>query len=201
MNLMEKATIIHFHRHRIRGFPGGSVGALGWRGEENQSRRFRVIAGAGDFSGRSILDLGCGHGDLVGYLSERFSGFAYVGIDMMAEFLEVALERHGQRPDTVFYRADFTRVELPRADYVFASGALGYRCDDPGFYREMIARMYAAAERALIFNMLDAEFFPEHELLTGHDRAEVVTFCHELSPRVELIRGYLEDDFTVCMYR
>ncbi len=201
MNLMEKAAIIHFHRHRIRGFPGGSVGALGWRGAASQSRRFQVIAGSADFSGRSIMDLGCGHGDLVGYLSERFSGFTYAGIDMMAEFLDVALERHGQRPDTVFYQADFTRVELPRADYVIASGALGYRSGDPGFYREMIARMYAAAKRALIFNMLDAEFFPEHELLTGHDREEIVAFCRELSPRVELIRGYLEDDFTVCMFR
>ena len=65
----------------------------------------------------------------------------------------------------------------------------------------MIEKMYAAAGRALAFNMLDAAVFPEHPLLVGHDAEQVVAFCERLSPDVRLVRGYLEDDFTILMYR
>jgi len=52
-----------------------------------------------------------------------------------------------------------------------------------------------------IFNALDAARFPAHPLLVGRDCEQLVAFCRELSPDVAVIRGYLDDDFTVCMYR
>ena len=76
-----------------------------------------------------ILDVGCGYGDLKGYLDKRFSGFTYVGIDQMPEFINRAREQYKDRPDTYFFQTDFTVVDFPKVDYVMASGALGYRCD------------------------------------------------------------------------
>ena len=49
--------------------------------------------------------------------------------------------------------------------------------------------------------MLDAEKFPQHPLLTGHDARKVMEFCKRLAPEAQLVRGYLEDDFTVLMPR
>jgi hypothetical protein len=49
--------------------------------------------------------------------------------------------------------------------------------------------------------MLDKKHFPQHNLLVGHDRDEILTLCQALSPRVDCLSGYLEDDFTVLMYR
>jgi trans-aconitate methyltransferase len=201
MTLLEKATIIHYHRHRIGEFEGGTVEALGFRGEESQVKRFEALATVADLNGGSILDIGCGHGDLKGFLDARFHGFSYVGIDQMAEFIQQARSLYGQRPSCYFCIADFTEAELPQADYVFASGVLGYRCEDSGFPFAMIERMYRAANKALAFNMLDAANFPSHPLLVGHDVGEVVEFCERLAPDVRLVRGYLEDDFTVLMYK
>jgi hypothetical protein len=59
--------------------------------------------------------------------------------------------------------------------------------------------MYLAANNALAFNMLNAARFPQHPLLVGHDVDKVVEFCKRLSPSVQLIQGYLEDDFTVVV--
>ncbi|HXU93157.1 MAG TPA: class I SAM-dependent methyltransferase [Gallionella sp.] len=201
MTLLEKAAIIHYHRHRIGEYEGGTVEALGYRGEDSQLKRFEALADVGDLNGSSVLDIGCGHGDLKGFLDARFHGFDYVGIDQMAEFVQQARSLYGQRPSCYFCIADFTGAELPHADYVFASGVLGYRCEDEGFYFSMIVKMYLAANRALAFNMLDASRFPPHPLLVGHDVDKVVEFCKRLSPNVRLIRGYLEDDFTVLMYK
>jgi hypothetical protein len=65
----------------------------------------------------------------------------------------------------------------------------------------MIERMYAAADRALAFNMLDARLFTDHPLLVGHVPEQIGEFCGTLTPDVRLVRGYLEDDFTVIMNR
>ncbi|MCH8987746.1 MAG: class I SAM-dependent methyltransferase [Chloroflexi bacterium] len=201
MDLIEKATIIHYHRNRIDTFADGSVEALGWRGPASQTTRFEVLAQVGDLSGRSVLDVGCGYGDLKGFLDQRFSGITYIGIDQMPEFIAEAKERYKDCADTHFYQTDFTTLEFPSVDYVLASGALGYRCEDPGFYSGMVRKMYDAAKRALAFNMLDADRFPDHPLLIGHNLDEVVQQCQDLCPNVQVIQGYLDDDFTVFLRR
>jgi len=201
MNLFEKASVIRYHRHRIREFHGRTVEALGWRGQESQLRRFQVLLQLGDFSGCSLLDAGCGYGDLKGFLDQYCLEFSYLGLDQMPEFINEAKARYGSRPATGFYCADFTQVELPRLDYVIASGAFCYRSGNPGHYFSTIRKLFAAAKNALAFNMLDAAVFQQHDLLTGHDRGAVMAFCRSLASRVESIGGYLDDDFTVFMYR
>lgn len=201
MTLFEKATIMHYHRRRIGEFSIGTVKALGWTNEQSQQQRFAALTEVGDLNGCSLLDIGCGHGSLKGYLDERFHGFSYIGIDQMPEFIAEARCLYGQRPNCYFCQADFTAQQLPRADYVLASGVLSYRSQEKGCYYAMIETMYAAADKALAFNMLDAAKFPHHEFLLGHDAEKVLTFCKTLSPNVRLVRGYLEDDFTVLMYR
>ena len=119
----------------------------------------------------------------------------------MPEFISEAKKRYSGCPATYFYPTDFAAVEFPEVDYVIASGAFGYRCQNLDFYFEMIRKMYVAAIRAVAFNMLDSACFPEHDLLIGHNFDNVVAFCRQLTHRVKVIRGYLSDDFTVFMYK
>jgi trans-aconitate methyltransferase len=201
MDLLERATIIHFHRHRIQAHGLGSVQALGWREAHSQRSRFEVIAAAADFANASVLDIGCGSGDLVDFLAERFGGFRYLGIEQVSEFVALARERHAAWPHTDFVCADFTTALLPSADIVVACGVFGYRSADPHYVSDAIVRLYALAQRALIFNVLDAAVFPEHPLLVGRDVVALEAFCRTLCPAVELVRGYAEDDATVVMRR
>jgi SAM-dependent methyltransferase len=73
MNLIDRATVIHFHRHRIAEFGADSVRALGWVSEASQTSRFEVVAQAADFNDSSVLDLGCGTGDLKAFLELKLS--------------------------------------------------------------------------------------------------------------------------------
>lgn len=201
MSPIEQATIVHYHRHRMSVFGENSVMRLGWRGAESQERRFAVITDAADFNGRSVLDLGCGCGDLKRFLDRRFTRFSYTGVDLMSGFILQAQQQYDGVPDTWFFERDFSSVPLPAADLVIASGALSYRSQISGFHLDLIRKMYESACEALIFNMLDAALFPEHPLLVGHDVDEMMVACRALAPGAELIRGYLEDDFTVVMRR
>lgn len=202
MDPIERATVLHYHRHRLAAHGSRAPEALGWRAAESQRLRFEVIAGVADFNGCSVLDLGCGTGDLKAFLDERCNGLRYLGIDQMPEFIETARQRFAaQAGDTAFALAHFDTAPLPAADIVVACGALGYRCANPHWVFNVVARMYAAAGQVLMFTLLDAAVFPDHPLLVGHDIDEIAAFCGKLAPRVEVIRGYAPDDATIVMRR
>ncbi|MAF12265.1 cyclopropane fatty acid synthase [Candidatus Poribacteria bacterium] len=201
MRMPERARIIRFHRHRISRWGDGAIGALGWRAPASQLTRFDVIAQVGDMAGRSVLDLGCGYGDLKAYLDERFTDVTYIGVDQVPEFIRHAQARYEGREDASFYEADFARDALPTADYVVASGAFAYRRDDPTFYTTMIERMYGVARVGVAFNMLDAAAFSPHSILIGQDRDGILAFCRSITPRVRMRNDYATDDFTVYMFR
>ena len=92
MNLIDRAKVIHFHRHRIAEFGIDSVRSLGWVSETSQANHFEAISQAADFNNISVLDLGCGTGDLKAFLDARFSGLSYLGIDQVAEFVETEVD-------------------------------------------------------------------------------------------------------------
>jgi len=192
---------MHFHRHRIAEFGRDDVMALGWRSANSQQKRFEVIASLADFAGSTVLDVGCGRGDLKAFLDQRFADVAYLGIDQMPEFIADANARYAGGTPCRFYEGDFTTAAFPRVDYVIASGALGYRTEDSDFLPDMICRLYASASRAAIFNVLDARQFPDHPLLLGRNCDEVVAYCRTLSPMVDVVTGYLPDDMTVRITR
>lgn len=200
MNPIDRANILHYHRHRIAEY-GTGTRALGWRGEESQRKRFEVIAAAADFNGATVLDVGCGRGDLKAFLDERFQGVHYLGVDQMPEFIADARTRYAGCPRTALYCADFSTAQLPASDIVVACGALGYRSAEPDFHFHMIRRMWAACAGVLVFNLLDAASFAAHPLLVGREAGPVMSLCRALAPDAELLRGYLEDDFTVVMRR
>lgn len=201
MNVIEKATILFYHRERISSFGKGSVLSLGWKESESQKRRFQVLKNQWNLNGASILDLGCGYGDLKGYLDRHFSDFHYTGIDLQPEFIEEAERRYGHLPHTHFFQTDFSSVDFPRVDYVFASGALSYQCCNNHFIFEMISKMYLASNRGVLFNLLDNSVFPEHPILAGRDVGKVEAFCRSLCGKVKVIKGYQEGDVSLCMER
>ena len=84
MNLVERATIIHFHRRRIARHGCEAVEALGWRNAQSQQQHFEVIAAAADFDRCFVFDIGCGGGDLAPFLDQRFRDMDYIGINVFA---------------------------------------------------------------------------------------------------------------------
>ena len=200
MNLIERATVIHYHRWRIETFGEQTAEAHGWMGPDSQRKRFEAILKVGDFSNCTVLDVGCGYGDLKTFLDQRYQGVTFIGMDHVPEFIAAAQTTYRDRADASFYQCDFGTVNFPKVDVVVASGALSYRCYESEFHTNMIRKMFEAAARGVAFNMLDVARFPEHPLLVGHDREKILDFCRTLSPRVEIVEGYLDEDFTVLLY-
>lgn len=200
MNALEKANVLVYHRQLLQQ-PINPAEKLGWNDLIAQQKRFEVLSKLADMSNSIILDAGCGWGHLKPFLDTCFHNFVYLGIDHLPEFITEAHQQCGHYKDTYFQQADFITDSLPHVDYVLASGSLNYQTENLMFPFLMIEKFYRIARRGVAFNLLDEEKFRSNNLLKSYNRFEVLSYCLRLAERAELITGYLEDDFTIMMYK
>lgn len=153
----------------------------------------------------SLLDVGCGFGDLYGHLREAgFTRVAYTGIDIMPEFIACASARF---PDAAFVVGDFLTSAAgtsARYDYVLSSGALNLLNerypDHYDFVFAMIEQMYQASARGVAFNLLSAagkrHFAPDPRFFYC-DATRILDHCRRKAPATELDHAYLSYDFAI----
>jgi trans-aconitate 2-methyltransferase len=87
--------------------------------------------------GGTIVDLGCGPGDLTVELHVALGAARTTGIDLSAAMLAEARQRHGAVEGVTFEEGDIGRWEGPPVDLVAASASLHWV---PG-HRELLARL------------------------------------------------------------
>jgi SAM-dependent methyltransferase len=197
MDTLEKARIHYYHQHCLhKDEPAQHVG---WTSTEAQINRFEALCAFRDLSGKVLLDVGCGTGDLKAFLDKRFKNFTYLGIDLIPAFIEKARIRFPEKENTFFIQADFITDGLPEVDHIVASGALSYQTTDLLFHYSAIVKLFSRAKRSLSFNLLDAEATAPSPWLKAYDKNEVLAFCKRLTVNTALITGYEDDDFTIVM--
>lgn len=197
MNFLDRLNIYLYHKNRSEEWPDRPDKILGWRDEKSQQSRFDVIAKQANFNNKSVLDLGCGYGDLKPYLDQFYNIASYTGIEQLQFLLKTAQDR--QLEKCQFIHADFAQCTLPVHDIVVASGSLNYRSSQPNYLGQMIHRMYLAANEVVIFNLLNAKTFAEDKLLVAFDPEYVLDCCQQLCPNSYLIENTNDSNFTLVL--
>lgn len=198
MEIINQLYIQKFHEAKIKQHGSDNAKSLAWHSSEQQLKRFDVLTQVGDINNASVLDIGCGNGDLCVYLAKRCTHFQYSGIDFIQEFLDNAIERAKHVSNATFYLGNFMQGDLPVVDYVFASGSLNYKNNDPEFIFKAITRLYAHCKIGLAFNLLSKT--PNSDgILVSYSPEKIVNYCKTLSSNVMLKEGYEEGDFTVLV--
>jgi SAM-dependent methyltransferase len=110
---------------------------VGWNSIQSQTIGFEVATDLPWIDWRitqSVLDVGCGYGQLLDFLVARkqYQG-AYWGIDIMAQFIELASQTYQHNPNTHFWTGDFMTQDWnqQRFDVGIAIGCLGVSQDYP----------------------------------------------------------------------
>ena len=66
---------------------------VGWGSLESQTLRFKILTEIGLINKKSILDVGCGVGDLYGWLLKNNYTLAYEGLDINPNLIESAKKK------------------------------------------------------------------------------------------------------------
>ncbi len=189
---IDRENLIKIHRRLVAKHEEGSYRALGWFAERNQEIRFEALCRIGDLSGCSVLDLGCGYGHLKTYLDMRYSGIRYTGIDLTDFYIEYAQKKFASDENASFICGDFSRIALPKSDFVFGTGIFSFNFIGYETYlKEAIRQMYASCIIAVGFNLLDIRELREVEFppyrLIGNNPKDIRRYCESIAPEVTLI--------------
>ena len=87
------AIVRAYHSERISRLALLQQKSLGWRDEHAQNQRFKQISEIGNLNGKTMLDIGCGHGDLFSFISKIYPRLIYCGLDQEEAFLKVAFKK------------------------------------------------------------------------------------------------------------
>ena len=163
-----------------------------WNSVYSQQKRFDVLLSFIDDKAFSIVDAGCGFGDLYAYLKEKGTPFSeYTGIDISSAMVTIAREKTGCE----ILERDICRDILPKADYYICSGGMNIlnRFDTYLFIRNC----YEASRKGFVFNLLMGK---DDSLVYNHFYpGELQQLFDELGAKVTVKTGYLKHDFTVCL--
>ncbi len=180
---------------------GASPKALQWNSYKSMAVRYKELVASLPVDGHTVLDAGCGMGDLLPFLYAKSDNFDYTGMDITPEFIDIAKKRYDGHK---FVTGNVFGAELDeKFDIVICCGALNAFSDNWLAERsEKIDKLFELCNVALAFNMAGS-FAPKESTkkITYADAGEILKFCLTLTPKVVIKSNYSSIDFTVTLYR
>ncbi|MBM2827365.1 MAG: methyltransferase family protein [Dehalococcoidia bacterium] len=201
MDIEQKEGLIAFYEAELAKY-GLDVRSLHWNSIHSQRARFETLCQVGPLKDASILDVGCGLGDLFGYVMEGVKDFRYAGYDISPKMVESARIKY---PGAQFFVRDIVQEGVHASfDYVVASGTFNIRVPNHEQYlKDTLTAMYNACTVAVAFNLLAPVdyYWSGDGLFYAVRPGEMLDFCRTLTPQVELQEEYLSGDYTIFMYK
>jgi cyclopropane fatty-acyl-phospholipid synthase-like methyltransferase len=166
----------------------------------SQIAKFNVLSSCIDYSGKSVLDIGCGFADYYDFLSAKYQHVNYHGVDISASMISQAKELHPKlhlEVRNVFENAPENKYDVVTANgifYLLGENAWPLMC-------EFIKKMYDMSERVVAFNSLSTWTSDKESGEFYADPEKVLTFCRTISPWIAIRHDYHFRDFSVFIYR
>lgn len=181
---------------------GRDIKTVGWGSEASQHLRFEVLFRGLEPRGKTILDVGCGLGDLIPFLDARTGGdYEYIGIDVADKLIASAREAYPGAARQ-FFTGDIFSVALPAVDIAVLSGALSLKSEGMADYAQAtMTRMYELAREAACLNFLSKYVDYELEKNQHYQPEEIFSRAWQISRRVNLYHDYPLYEFTVQLLK
>jgi len=172
---------------------GISARGLNWSSDESQRVRFEVITSLLKYElpTCSIVDAGCGFGDLYFYwLENDLHVESYIGLDSVQDSIQICKQR---LPEISFTCKDILKDDLPYADWYVASGTLNILNDFQTWL--FLEKILAHSKRGIVFNMLEGS--KKSENFNYQKKEDIIAFAKSKGFTCRLMNEYLKNDMTV----
>ncbi len=154
------ADVSRYYEAKLRDY-GTTHSGVDWNSRESQLLRFSRLLDVVESPSRrySLVDFGCGYGELAHMLAERGDDVDYTGYDVSSDMIAAATPIAGARFTAV-------RDELVPADYCVASGLFNLRLAHDvetweQYVWECIDELAALSTHGFSFNVLTGWSDPE----------------------------------------
>ena len=176
---------------------------LGWGSKEQQEFRFlKAIEGLHFNSPKSILDIGCGFGDLLKLLiNKKIPLSTFTGLDINPDLIEEAKIKW----ETSYISNEFkvynilqNPIKKPIADIGFLIGVLNLNLkdnfDNYAYSKLFIKNAFLAVNEVLVVDFLSfhlSDNYSKEEFVFYHDPTKMLEFALTLTNNVKLVHDYL----------
>lgn len=183
---------------------GYSPKTLGWD-KGKQDLRFSILTSQYDIRGKKILDIGCGFGDLNGFLDRRGYGYEYCGIDMVEDLLNEGKKVY---PGKRFILGDFLDYEFDEIfDYAVASGIFNIKFNDSSklnnydFIDKSITKALSLVKDGIAFDFLSDKVDYQYEHTFHSSPSKILDFAYQHSRNVMLRNDYMPFEFSLFIFK
>ena len=192
---------------------GFDVRSLGWGSADQQIARFQNLTNELDLSGKSILDIGCGFGDLFTYIESKSIPIrGYIGWDINVEFIKVALCTH--RATTAKFAVFDMLNDEPKAaeaDVGVMLGLLNYNYGNPeinlAFTKQMILNAFKKVNHCLFVDFISTyrdSTYPYEDFIYYQDPSSVLKIGLSMTSNLRLLHDYTpipQKEFSLILYK
>jgi SAM-dependent methyltransferase len=177
-----------------------SYRVLDWEDPVSQRKRFQILVQNVPLAGKSLLDVGCGLGDLYAFLGERTPTVDYTGVDILEKMVQEARRRH---PRGRFLCRDIIGEAAWRPKgfaVLFCSGIFNLKIgDNAALLRRALKRFFAVTRETVVFNLLDERSPDRDERYCYFAQRQVRDMLRPYDCEIQIIGDYLPNDFTaIC---
>ena len=203
MNKFYLDEVKQFYDDRYR-VQGDSIASVGWSSVESQDLRFRMLLRDVDCSKKVMLDVGCGLGDLIPFLTKEGFEFCYIGIDISSELIKAAQEKYKDNKKVLFIETDMLNFDSNshHVDISVLSGTLSHKIEGNMTYaKAVIEKMFQSSTEVAALNFMSSYVDFKHEKNFHYNPEEMFSFGKTLTKKVNLFHDYPLYEFTLQIFK
>ena len=160
-----------------------------------------------DLHGKSLLDVGCGCGDLFGLMKEKQAMSVYTGVDILEKMIERAAAEY---PEAAFFCADIFSSNFSSNDsfgctsfdITFTSGIFNLNAgNNEIFLKKAVPVLAELADEAFVFNLLDPSSPDRDDNYFYYEPERAMELAETFSSKIKIIKGYLANDYTLICFK
>ena len=199
MTQQEKKNTIDRYNDRLKEH-GYDPKSLGWGEKDRAALRFEILCSQWDFTHKTVLDFGCGFGDLGNFLSKKAESIKYIGLDINENLVAKGKELNPEADLRIgdLLEGDFTE----KVDFVLSSGVFNHKLSgNIKFIEDCFKKFDTLANEGIAVNFLSDKVDFQYEYTYHTNPAWVLELGFKYSKRVVLRNDYMPFEFTLFIFK